>query len=264
LGAINVRPANIIAEAGGHHHRHRHSGGVPYRAPYRAPDLVGNYHFVPVFNPADFDKGISSHSLAATGSAVATTQSSAAAAPATSAFWHTVGQAYNVGATVASYYMGNDPCRVASGRRRMVASAESQLAVQTDETFEDWNNRNAALIVSRGGTNTQLARAMYQRMEPPSQSQADCVQPAVDTLEESHAPGPETVEIDWPGAQADCVQETVQLGTGNTEVSNQGPKAATTESVAKPDCGQPDATQDYTLYVIGLILLVALVAIMMN
>ena len=189
---------------------------------------------------------------------------SSSAAPATSAFWHTVGQVYNAGATVASYYMGNDPCRVASGRRRMVATAESQLAVRTDETFEDWNNRNASLIVSRGGTNTQLARAMFQRMEPPSQSQADCVQPAVDTLEESHAPGPETVEIDWPGAQAECELETVQLGSGNTEASKQGPKATTTESVAKPDCPTPDATQDYTLYVIGLILLVALAAIMMN
>ena len=33
---------------------------------------------------------------------------------------------------------------------------------------------------------------------------------------------------------------------------------------AKPECGQPDATQDYTIYVIGLILLVALAAIVMN
>ena len=177
-GAVNVRPADIVAEAGGHHvgahpgHRHRHSEIVARAVPT-------DYNFVPVWNPADFDKGITSHSLAASSSSAvsATTQSTTAvgAAPDSSAFWHTAGAVFQAGRTIATYYMGNDPCRVASGRRRMVATAESQLAVRTDETFDQWNERNASLIVSRGGSNRQLALAMYQRNEPPSQTQHDCV-----------------------------------------------------------------------------------------
>ena len=208
----------------------------------RVPDLVGDYHFVPVWNPADLDKGISSHHLAATPS-VATTQSSALASTGSSSFWHSLGTVYKAGAAVAGYYMGNDPCRT-TNRRRMVQTVETGAA----------------------------------RAEPPLQTQADCVaelsqveQPLEPVLQHQ---GPAYKEYEWPGElgdfagegsqgkdTAECELHRVPLDSGNTEVGASGPKATTTETTKKhvPDC--PETKQSYTLYLVALMILVALFAI---
>ena len=276
-GATNVRPADIVAEAGGHHvgphpgHRHRPGHVVPY-----VSDLVADYHFVPVFNPADFDKGISSHSLAASSSSAvtATTQGTVAIGTAPSSFWHTAGAVWNAGAAIATYYMGNDPCRVASGRRRMVGTAESALAVRTGETYEQWSVRNAMLIVARGATDTMLAKALYQKNEPQTaQTQSDCVQtldagaPVEEMTHLQPVMGPispdthtlEEVSLTEP----ECQVRTVPLSTGATKFGKSGPAVADTTTEAK-DNECVDLSQDYTLWLVGLIILVALAAIIMN
>ncbi len=284
-GAVNVRPADIVAEAGGHHvgthpgHRHRHGNSA--MVPYGPADLVSDYHFVPVFNPADFDKGVSSHSLAASSSSAVTattSTSTVAVGAAPSSFWHTAGAVWNAGAAVATYYMGNDPCRVASGRRRMVASAETQLAVRTNETFEQWSIRNAQLIVSRGATDTMLAKALYARNEPAvAQTQNDCVQtneagaPNTDAEHLEPVIGPigrersesgvlEEISLEWE----ECEHKTVQLGSGATKTDKAGPAVADTTNVAQDGECVEVGSQDYTIWVIGLIILVALAAIIMN
>ena len=275
LGAHNIRPADILAEAGGHHSRHRHTEVPANQAAAFAAavftDVSSDYHFVPTFNPADFDKGISSHSLAASSSAsaVATTQSASSTAVGTapSAFWHTVGTVFKAGRVVAGYYMGNDPCRVEAGRRRLVASAESQLAVRPNETYDQWANRNNALIWARGADSDEHARALYARNEPPALSQRECV--TEPTAVGDSATGPEIKTIDWPGETAGCDDApTVHLGPqGGTQTSTSGPKPTTTATAAdKGPCpeGKPDSTQDYTLGLVGVVLLVAVIAVAMN
>ena len=106
----------------------------------RAPEVVGlapvgtDWQVVPyVYNPADLDKGYSSHHLPAAPSTVATTQSTSTAVAVKvgdeqPSFWHRVGQVAAAGHSMVSYYMGNDPCRTVD-RRRLVASTE-ELATQ--------------------------------------------------------------------------------------------------------------------------------------
>ena len=211
------------------------------------PLLASGRALVPVFNPHDADRGYSStHLVPSAGPASATTNTAVASVPAEStSFWHPVG---TVVSGVLDYYMGNDPCRTVDRTRRRLAGGDAEC-IGTDDTLEGGQDQEEELV-GRSELLSPLNEALLSRIR------------AAEGFTESE--GVFTARA----LSRDRATQDPQAGLTKPDVS--GPKTTVEPgegappSTPKPTKRQPLTTsttgQEWTIYGVGGVLLLALMA----
>ena len=199
----------------------------------RAPNAL-----VPVFNPHDADKGISSqHHVPSAGPVSATTTNTAVArsSPATNSFWHPVG---TIVSSALSYYMGNDPCRTVDRTRRRLGAGED--CVGTDDTLERH--------VTWATEETEPDDRSNPRHEELLSKLASAT--GMKVVEEAAQGGQQQIE-------ACALKRETPVPEDNTQVRT-GPKAP--PGTPAPECADPEGTgaQEWTVYGLGGVMLLAL------
>ena len=181
---------------------------------------------VPVFNPHDADKGFSSqHAVPSAGPVTATTTNTVATAPASegaTSYWHPVG---TIVSAALSYYMGNDPCRTIDRTRRRLGAGDQpehwEECIGTDDTLE----KHVTFAPSADGSEPERPTLFAETREDM----------AIEPVEVACVPSDKPPAAD-PG----------KVKTGPTQ------------PVGAPVCDPPVSTQEWTIYGIGGVLLLAL------
>ena len=301
-------PVDIIAEAqaaqGGHHRGATGTGSTRTRTRTPAgwqlidrgitervhPLLAGSRALVPVFNPHDADRGISSqHHIPSAGPVSATTSGTVAVAPSppeANSFWHPVG---TIVSAALDYYMGNDPCRTTDrtvSRRRLGAGED---CVGTDETLEETPTAGpqtsdadgVGFIPWKEGARNLFIRASGDpTADLPPPKQVTMAAPSDRQLNKFHTQVVSKLQASFSGAHrgpegtltACALKRDMPRVDDQANVMSQGATIKTEEKHPAErdaiDCGPElvpfevvPTKQEWTVYMIGGIMLLALLAL---
>ena len=242
---------------------------------------------MPVFNPHDADRGISSqHLVPSAGPVSATTSGTVAVAPLTPAtsFWHPVG---TIVSAAIDYYMGNDPCRTTDrtvSRRRLGVGED---CVGTDETLEEtptagpqtsdadgvgfipWKEgaRNLFIRASGDPTAEDLPPPKHVSMAAPSDRQLNKFHAQVVSKLQKSFSGEGTLTACALKRDMPRVDDQANVMSQGATIKTEEKHPAERDAI---DCGpnmglEPfevePTKQEWTVYMIGGIMLLALLAL---